>query len=113
MVDKSKREDGTFSREDFRFDQEQNIYICPAGKVLTTTGRLFNDGETLYYRAKARDCRSCILKAQCCSKLPMRRIQRSIYEEARQYRHGERTKAAIGDQRKFSALLKMLRAGLT
>src|SRR5499426_1080993 len=82
VIDKSKREDGTFSREDFRFDQEQNVYICPAGKVLTTTGKLFNDGETLYYRAKTRDCR-CILKAQCCPKLPMRRIQRSIYEEAR------------------------------
>jgi len=30
-----------------------------------------------------------------------------------QYRHGERTKAAIAEQRKFSALLKMLRAGVT
>jgi hypothetical protein len=30
-----------------------------------------------------------------------------------QYRHGERTKAAISEQRKFGALLKMLRAGLT
>ena len=30
-----------------------------------------------------------------------------------QYRHGERTKAAIAEQRKFSALLKKLRAGLT
>jgi hypothetical protein len=30
-----------------------------------------------------------------------------------QYRHGERTKAAIAEQRKFGALLKMLRAGLT
>jgi hypothetical protein len=30
-----------------------------------------------------------------------------------QYRHGERTKAAISEQQKFSALLKMLRAGLT
>src|SRR5262249_59221592 len=29
-----------------------------------------------------------------------------------QYRHGERTKA-IAEQRKFSAVLKMLRAGLT
>jgi hypothetical protein len=26
-------------------------------------------------------------------------------------RHGERTKAAIAEQRRFSALLKMLRAG--
>src|SRR5437667_11109527 len=83
VIDQSKRDDGTFSREDFSFDKEQNVYICPAGKVLTTTGKLFNDGETLYYRAKTRDCRSCILKAQCCPKLPMRRIQRSIYEEAR------------------------------
>jgi hypothetical protein len=30
-----------------------------------------------------------------------------------QYRHGERTKAAIAEQQKFSALLEMLRAGLT
>ena len=30
-----------------------------------------------------------------------------------QYRHGERTKAAIAEQRKFSALLKLLRTGLT
>jgi hypothetical protein len=29
------------------------------------------------------------------------------------YRHGDWTKAAIAEQRKFSALLKMLRAGLT
>jgi hypothetical protein len=28
-----------------------------------------------------------------------------------QYRHGERTKAAISERQKFSALLKMLRAG--
>src|SRR6516225_2709026 len=29
-----------------------------------------------------------------------------------QYRHGERTKAAIAERQKLSALLKMLRAGL-
>jgi hypothetical protein len=29
-----------------------------------------------------------------------------------QYRHGERTKAAIAERQKFSALLKLLRAGL-
>src|SRR6201981_3020571 len=42
--DKSKREDGTFSREDFTFDKERNVYICPAGKVLTTTGKVATDG---------------------------------------------------------------------
>jgi hypothetical protein len=30
-----------------------------------------------------------------------------------QYRQGERTKAAIAERQKFSALLKLLRAGLT
>ena len=34
VIDKSKREDGTFSREDFTFDKERNVYICPAGKTL-------------------------------------------------------------------------------
>jgi hypothetical protein len=29
-----------------------------------------------------------------------------------QYRHGQRTKTAIAERRKFSALLKMLRGGL-
>jgi hypothetical protein len=30
-----------------------------------------------------------------------------------QYRHGQRTKAAIAERQEFRALLKMLRAGLT
>src|SRR5205085_6438902 len=83
VIDKSKREDGTFSREDFTFDKERNIDTCPAGKVLTTTGKVATDGETLYYRARTRDCRSCLLKAQCCPKAPLRRLERSLYEEAR------------------------------
>src|SRR3954463_7285011 len=83
VIDKSKRQDGTFSREDFRFDKERNVYVCPANKTLTTTGKLVNDGETLLYLARTSDCRSCPLKAQCCPKAPFRRIPRSVYEEAR------------------------------
>ena len=83
VIDKSNREDGTFSREDFSFDKERNVYTCPAGKVLTTTGKLVNDGETLLYLASTRDCRGCLFKMKCCPKTPFRRIPRSIYEEAR------------------------------
>src|ERR1700694_1830622 len=36
VIDKSKREDGTFSRDDFTFDKEHDIYTCHAGKLLTT-----------------------------------------------------------------------------
>src|SRR5271167_2025203 len=36
VIDKSKREDGTFSREDFVYDEVKDVYACPAGKTLTT-----------------------------------------------------------------------------
>jgi hypothetical protein len=39
--------------------------------------------------------------------------ERNVGEGNGQYRQGDRTKAAIAEPRKFSALLKMLRAGLT
>src|SRR6478752_9223641 len=43
VIDKSKREDGTFSRADFTFYKEGNVYICPAFNLLTTTGKVMND----------------------------------------------------------------------
>jgi hypothetical protein len=82
VVDKSKREDGTFSRDDFSFDKERDIYTCPAGKILTTTRKVVNDDQLLY-RASKRDCDVCPLKMQCCPKEPARKVPRSIYEEAR------------------------------
>ena len=83
VIDKSRRDDGTFSREDFRFDKERDVYVCPAGKLLTTTGTLIDDGETLRYLASTSDYRGCPLKVRCCPKASFRRIPRSIYEEAR------------------------------
>jgi len=83
VIDKSKREDGTFSREDFRFDKERNVYICPANKTLTTTGTVIDESETLRYLASTSDCRGCQFKARCCSKASFRIIPRSVYEEAR------------------------------
>jgi hypothetical protein len=35
VFDRSQRSDGTFSRDDFRFDDAADVYICPAGKALT------------------------------------------------------------------------------
>ena len=56
VFDKSARDDGTFSRGDFNYNQEADIYLCPASKVLTSTGTLVNDGATLLYRASKYDC---------------------------------------------------------
>jgi transposase len=82
VIDKSKRQDGTFSREDFRFDKERNIYICPAGKVLTTTGHIGPD-HAIRYQASLPDCRGCALKPKCCPNMPSRRIVRDVNEDAR------------------------------
>src|SRR5262249_47252910 len=60
-----------------------NIYSCPGGKPLTTTGTLVNDGATILYCASKHDCQACALKSRCCPKSPARRVPRSIYEGAR------------------------------
>ncbi|MFZ0853470.1 MAG: IS1182 family transposase [Hyphomicrobiaceae bacterium] len=82
VIDKSKRDDGTFSREDFTFDKTRNVYICPAFKTLTTTGKIVNDDQRLY-RASKPDCDVCPFKMRCCPKEPARKIPRSIHEDAR------------------------------
>jgi transposase len=110
--DKSKREDGTFSREDFSFDKERNVYICPAGKVLTTTGKLASDGETLYYRPRVRDCRGCPVKPQCCPKASVRRIPRSLYEPARDVARAVAKTEAFEQSRRERKRVEMLFAHL-
>ena len=82
VFDKSARKDGTFSREDFIYDHAGDVYHCPGGKMLTTTGSLL-DGTTLRYRATKYDCQACRLKPRCCPKEPARYVPRSIHEGAR------------------------------
>ena len=65
VFDKSKRDDGTFSRSDFRYDPSSDLYHCPGGKQLRTSGTV-HKGKTLLYRASKLDCDACPLKPQCC-----------------------------------------------
>jgi len=82
--DRSKRDDGNFSTSDFTFDEGRDLYVCPGGKTLKTTGTV-HGGKTLYYRARKSDCQSCPLKAQCCPKSPVRRLQRDVNQQARDH----------------------------
>jgi transposase len=82
VFDKSGRQDGTFSRDDFNYDHASDVYVCPGGKLLTTTGSLI-DGATLRYRASKYDCQACRLKSRCCPKEPARYCpDRSMKEPA-------------------------------
>ena len=112
VIDKSKREDGTFCREDFRFDKERNVYVCPAGKLLTTTGTVIDDGETLRYLATTSDCRDCPLKVRCCPKASFRRIPRSTYEEARDVARALAKTEAFEQSRRDRKRIEMLFAHL-
>ena len=100
--DKSERDDGTFSRSDFRWDKRNDIYICPAGKVLRTTGRVSTD-HAMRYIAPIPVCRACPLKSKCCPNMPARRILRDVNEDTRDVaRRKMKTKAFLRsrDQRK-------------
>lgn len=79
--DKSARSDGTFSRADFAFDQRRNIYVCPGGAELTSTGNI-DQGHIVYYRASKNDCSTCSLKPKCTTAV-VRKITRDLNEEVR------------------------------
>ena len=90
VFDKSERTDGTFSRGDFAYDPECDLYVCPGGKELRKRRRLFSSLQsditregTIIYRASKLACDACALKPQCCPNMPARKIARSVYEAAR------------------------------
>ena len=79
--DKSARPDGTFSRADFLFDHERNVYICPSGSELTSTGNI-DQGHIVYYRASKSNCSRCSLKPKCTTAI-VRKITRDLNEDVR------------------------------
>ena len=90
VFDKSERQDGTFSRSEFAYDREADVYICPAGKLLRQRQKLYrterplvDDDGMMRYRASKLDCDACSLKPRCCPNTPARKIPRSIHEGAR------------------------------
>jgi hypothetical protein len=90
VLDKSRRSDGTFSRDDFAYDHKRDCYICPAGKQLRQRQKIYRvprpfvdeDGMMRYHASKL-DCAVCSLKPRCCPNTPARKIPRSIHEGAR------------------------------
>jgi transposase len=88
--ERAERDDGTFSRSDFEFDEEADRYICPGGKELKRFWRKYKEprtgitkSKTIIYRAREHDCGACALKSRCCPDTKNRTMKRSIYEAAR------------------------------
>ncbi len=75
--------EGKFTRADFIYDKERDIYTCPNGKELTSNGKSY-DGGTLRYWARKKDCDACPVKHRCTT-ATRRKISRDINQEARDY----------------------------
>jgi transposase len=111
VIDKSQREDGTFSREEFIYDEVRDIYICPAGKALATTGHV-NSDHALRYLGSVPECRACPLKAKCCPNMPARRIVRDVNEAARDVARALAKTQAFAQSRRDRKKVEMLFAHL-
>jgi transposase len=78
-----ERTDGMFARTAFAYDAERDVYICPNGRPLRTSGTV-HDGRVRNYLSQPGDCRACELKERC-TRAPFRKIARDINEEARDH----------------------------
>jgi len=112
VFDKSQRSNDTFSRNDFTYDYEGDVYFCPGGKMLTTKATLAYDDDTLIYRASKYDCGACSLKSLCCPNTPARKVPRSIYEGARDMARDIAKTAAYVVSRRQRKKVEMLFAHL-
>ncbi len=92
VFDKSERKDGTWSRSDFTWDEDNDRYLCPEGKELRHNRRKYSDPARSFpglkarkYRAVRADCLNCPSKARCCPNTDVRAISREKYEMVRDF----------------------------
>ena len=70
---------GMFTKNDFTYNAEKDVYACPAGEELTNKGRGIEKGRQMKYYTTAA-CTSCRIKSQC-TEGSGRRIKRLVDEE--------------------------------
>lgn len=75
--------EGMFSRSDFTYDAERDLYVCPSGRLLRTSGTVHDD-RVRNYLSQPQDCRACTLKPGC-TRAPFKKIARDINEDARNH----------------------------
>ncbi len=70
---------GLYTKDDFTFDRQRDLYRCPAGAELTFRFATVESGRaTRYYATPA--CRTCAVRARCTQNKGGRRITRWTHE---------------------------------
>ena len=109
--EKNRPHKSKFGRDDYKWDGDNNRYICPAGKFLTTTGKPTADDKYVY-RARNRECAVCPMKQDCSPTAKTKKLTRSIYEEARNAARAISQTDAYVESRKERKKVEMLFAHL-
>ena len=55
---------GCFDKSEFRYDSDEDVYICPTGERLKRT-RTQKSNNKAYYSASKETCRNCSLRDKC------------------------------------------------
>ena len=104
-----KGKDGRFGSEDFRYDAQDDTYICPAGQRLVRSGSTStNRGKRyiLYRPAAVVVCRACPLSARCLAESQStRKVQRWEHEDVVD-RHRKRMSSGAALSRGRGALVE-------
>ena len=70
-----------FRQEDFQYDAQRDVYVCPAGKELHFCQRQTAE-RSRRYRARAKDCNHCPLNAKCTTSKQGRSLCRCVDEQS-------------------------------
>lgn len=90
--------DGTlFDRRAFVYDQVNDTFCCPAGKVLTRKQQHCKDAAVIYH-ASLKACAACPLKRRC-TQSTRRNVSRHLHENALARMHARATPEAMRRRR--------------
>jgi len=83
--EKQQQDRGFYTQNDFIYDKDQDLFICPNQQQLTKTNSIVykSTGKRYIYRAGSKMCKSCSLRDNCIpSKTPYKTISISEYNIA-------------------------------
>jgi transposase len=72
---------GPFDKSHFQYDKEQDVYICPEGKILKHQGVDSRRPHRHIYKANAQECNQCPNHGVCTNGHSGRKVIRSDYED--------------------------------
>lgn len=72
---------GLFGKQDFRYEPEQDVYVCRKGAALSRRRQMEDKGRVLFNYDNPKACAECPLKARC-TKAEYRTVSRWEHEES-------------------------------